>query len=178
MRCGLCSRTASEKCDFVTCPHRDQPLEAALEVFVDGCRLCRKIPPAKRDLCPWVTCPHIFGRATGGARSIRRMSGEEFEFFVREQLLKQGYDRVETTAVSGDMGADLIARRDGKTIVVQCKRYSAAVGIQAVQEVLGAKLFYAADEAWVITDSTFTEAARKLARAADVRLRRLAPKAR
>jgi restriction system protein len=69
------------------------------------------------------------------------------------------------------MGADLVVRHEGKVIVIQCKRYAAAVGVQAVQEVLGARCFYEADEAWVITDSIFTEAARKLAKAANVRLR-------
>ena len=85
----------------------------------------------------------------------------------------EGYSIIEITPQSGDMGADLVVRHNGKTIVVQCKRYADAVGFQAVQEVLGAKSFYEADEAWVITDSTFTEAARKLARASNVRLRML-----
>ena len=40
------------------------------------------------------------------------------------------------------MGADLIVRHNGKVIVVQCKRYGNAVGLQAVQEVLGARSFY------------------------------------
>jgi restriction system protein len=106
-----------------------------------------------------------------------RMSGKEFELYVRDQLMRlEGYANVEMTRESGDMGADLVVRHNGKIIVIQCKRYAGAVGLQAVQEVLGAKHFYEADEAWVITDSTFTEAARKLAKAANVRLRTLRTK--
>lgn len=101
------------------------------------------------------------------------LDGVEFECFVRDLLRKQGYDPVKNTPRSGDMGADLIAAEGTKRIVIQCKRYRGAVGVSAVQEVLGAQHFYKADEAWVITDSTFTRAARALAKSCGVRLRRL-----
>ncbi len=63
----------------------------------------------------------------------------------------------------------------GKTgkIVIQCKRSAGPVGIKAVQEALGARSFYRAREAWVITDSTYTAAAIKLARSSGVKLKRL-----
>lgn len=99
------------------------------------------------------------------------MSGKDFELFVRDRLMARGYANIETTRGSGDMGADLIVRQNGKVIVIQCKRYIGSVGLNAVQEVLGAKSFYKAHEAWVITDSTFTAAARRLARSANVRLK-------
>lgn len=99
------------------------------------------------------------------------MSGEQFELFVRDQLVQKGYSNVETTPRSGDMGADLLVSQNGKTIVIQCKRCSSPVGVSAVQEVLGTKSFYKANEAWVVTDSTFTKAARQLARSARVRLK-------
>jgi restriction system protein len=102
------------------------------------------------------------------------MTGREFELFVRDQLLQRGYRNVETTPASGDMGADLVVRQNGQVIVIQCKRCSSAVGVKAVQEVLGAKSHYKANEAWVVTDSTFTTAARKLARSAMVHLKILA----
>jgi HJR/Mrr/RecB family endonuclease len=149
--CSVCDRAISNRCEFHTCPH-ERPFSQ----------------PAFRDL--------VDARPSD-ARAIREMSGKQFELFVRNRLVEQGYDRVKTTAASGDMGADLIAEKDGRTVVVQCKRYSGVVGIQAVQEVIGAKHFDAADEAWVVTDSTFTKAARNLARAAKVRLRRLVAKA-
>ena len=67
------------------------------------------------------------------------------------------------------MGADLVVRQNGRVIVIQCKRCSSPVGVNAVQEILGAKSFYQADETWVVTDSTFTKAARQLAQCAGVR---------
>jgi restriction system protein len=103
------------------------------------------------------------------------MSGVDFELFVRDCLLAKGYTKVETTRKSGDFGADLIILQDQapKKIVIQCKRSVGTVGVRAVQEVLGAKRFYKATEAWVVTDATFTPAAIKLARSCGVRLRRL-----
>lgn len=53
---------------------------------------------------------------------------------------------------------------------MQCKRYKGKVGISAVQEVLGAKGYYKADKAMVITNSYFTPNAIKLANANDVEL--------
>jgi restriction system protein len=60
----------------------------------------------------------------------------------------------------------------GKT-VIQCKRSGSPVGIQAVQEVMGARSFYQASEAWVMSNAAFTPAAQRLAKASDVRLKQL-----
>jgi restriction system protein len=105
----------------------------------------------------------------------RHMSGLEFEVFVRHCLIKNGYPHVETTPSSGDYGADLIVRQNEKprVIAIQCKRSATPVGVQAIQEVLGAKNYYRASEAWVVTNADFTLAARKLAQSACVRLKRL-----
>ena len=53
---------------------------------------------------------------------------------------------------------------------MQCKRYTGVVGISAVQEILGAKHYYQTDSAWVIASSSFTTAARELAKRAGVTL--------
>lgn len=45
-----------------------------------------------------------------------------------------------------------------------------SVGVAAVHEVFGGKAFYKCTQAWVVTDSTFTQAAVKLAAADKVRL--------
>ncbi|MCM3118431.1 restriction endonuclease [Neobacillus sp. MER 74] len=58
--------------------------------------------------------------------------------------------------------------KDGKKMVVQAKRYSKDVGIKAVQEVMGAKSYYKADEAWVVSNSYFTKAAKELAQKGNV----------
>jgi hypothetical protein len=97
------------------------------------------------------------------------LSGVEFETYLMKLLTEHGFD-VRTTAATGDQGADLIARRNGRTIVIQAKRYQGSVGNRAVQEVVGAVKYYRADEAWVITSGTFTVSAKELARVNSVEL--------
>ncbi|WP_176521379.1 restriction endonuclease, partial [Priestia megaterium] len=56
--------------------------------------------------------------------------------------------------------------------VIQAKRYGSKnrVSISAVQEVYGAKAYYKANQAWVVTNSYFTKQAKELAAACDVTL--------
>lgn len=104
-----------------------------------------------------------------GIRDIDKMDGIQFEHYLKLLLSSRGY-KVEVTRASGDYGADLVLRKENKKIVVQAKRYAKNVGISAIQEVVGSKAHYCADEAWVITNSDFTEAAINLARSNGVRL--------
>ncbi|MEH7075145.1 restriction endonuclease [Neobacillus drentensis] len=104
-----------------------------------------------------------------GIKDIDSMDGIQFEYYLKELYLSRGY-AVEVTNASGDYGADLLLKKDGKKIVVQAKRYSKDVGIKAVQEVIGAKSYYKADEAWVVSNSYFTKAAKELAQKGSVML--------
>jgi HJR/Mrr/RecB family endonuclease len=99
-----------------------------------------------------------------------RMSGIEFESFLVRVLTENGFSDIRGTPATGDQGADLIAKKDGKTIIIQAKRHDAAVGNKAVQEVTAAVRFYSGDEGWVITNSSFTKSAKDLAQKAGVRL--------
>ena len=100
---------------------------------------------------------------------IAEMDGKTFESCCIAHFKSQGYTAL-PTAASSDYGADIILKKNGEKIVVQCKRYKGKVGISAVQEVLGAKGYYKADKAMVITNSYFTPNAIKLANANDVEL--------
>lgn len=100
---------------------------------------------------------------------IDKMSGEEFEIYLQAQFLSLGY-HVEHIGQSGDYGADLILKKDNVTTIVQAKRYNNPVGIKAVQEVISAKEFYHGDEMMVVTNSTFTPAAKTLAAECGVKL--------
>ena len=92
-----------------------------------------------------------------------------FEHYCATLLRKTGW-KARTTVGSGDQGADVIAELDGEILVVQCKRYSRAVGNKAVQEAAAARSFYDADYAAVVTTSSFTPGAMKLAKASEVSL--------
>lgn len=97
-----------------------------------------------------------------GLRSIDRMSGTEFEEFVAAQLRVAGYS-VTPTASTGDYGVDLIAKKDGARMAVQCKRLAKAVGVAAVQQVVAGALHHGCNRTVVVTNQTFTKAARQLA---------------
>ena len=98
------------------------------------------------------------------------LSGSAFEAYLAKVLGEHGCEDIRGTPATGDQGADLIARRNGQTIVIQAKRYQGSVGNRAVQEVVGAINFYGADEGWVITSGTFTSSAKALAQRNNIRL--------
>ena len=100
---------------------------------------------------------------------IDSMDGVQFEHYLKSLFKSKGY-RVDLTSTTGDFGADLILNKDSKRCVVQAKRYSKPVGIKAVQEVISAIKMYKANEAWVVTNNSFTKAAIELAKTHDVLL--------
>ena len=89
------------------------------------------------------------------------MSPVEFEQWCAARLARSGW-RTRTVGGSGDQGADVIAERDGRRVVIQCKLYQGPVGNKAVQEAYAAMTHYSADGAAVITSSGFTPSARRL----------------
>jgi len=97
------------------------------------------------------------------------MSGPQFEDYLVLLFRKAGY-HVQPTPLSGDYGADLILTNNGIRTVVQAKRYSGSVGLQAVQEVATARHHYGASQAIVITNSYFTQQAVALAKSSGVHL--------
>jgi restriction system protein len=91
-----------------------------------------------------------------------RMDPLDYERHCALQLEKAGWS-TRLTATTGDQGADVIAHRNGKILVVQCKLYSQPVGNDAVQQVHAARSFQSADIAAVVSNQPFTKSARELA---------------
>jgi restriction system protein len=100
--------------------------------------------------------------ATSGMAAIDEMSGVEFEEFVAAQLRTRGWG-VTHTAGAGDYGVDLVAKKDGVRMAVQCKRLAKAVGVAAVQQVVSGALHHRCNQTVVVTNQGFTKAARRLA---------------
>jgi DNA replicative helicase MCM subunit Mcm2 (Cdc46/Mcm family) len=71
-------------------------------------------------------------------RKRGREGATEFERFIGELFKKKGYS-VEVTPPSGDFGIDVIAKKDGEKIAIQCKLFSndTKIDAQSVQKVLG-----------------------------------------
>jgi restriction system protein len=104
-----------------------------------------------------------------GIREIDAMTGPEFEERLALLYRAMGY-AVRHTGCRGDFGADLVVERGDVREVVQAKRYDGAVGIEAVQQAVGALTYYDAGVATVVTNSRCTPAARVLASASGVEL--------
>ena len=94
---------------------------------------------------------------------VDKMTGIDFECFCKTLLLQNGYYDIRTTKSSSDYGADITAIKDDIHYAIQCKRYSGMVGEDAVREVYASKQVYGAEIAVVLTNSTFTNAAKQLA---------------
>lgn len=95
--------------------------------------------------------------------------GRDYEARCQALLEAAGW-QVAATPASGDQGADLVARRAGVTLVIQCKCHAQPVGNKAVQEAAAARAVHAGDHAAVVSASGFTRGARDLAAANGVLL--------
>lgn len=104
-----------------------------------------------------------------GMATVDRMSGIEFESFLKSHFEALGY-HVATTPKTGDYGADLVLARGREKIVLQAKRYAGKIGIAAIQQIVAAKSYYGAEKAMVVTNSFFTKNAAALARKNGVEL--------
>lgn len=87
----------------------------------------------------------------------------DFEQNCANILKEQGWN-ARATQKSGDQGVDVVANKNGITIVFQCKLYSSAVGNAAVQEIFSGKAFYDAQYAAVVSNNNYTKSARLLAK--------------
>lgn len=95
------------------------------------------------------------------------LDGIEFEHWTANEISRQGWG-VQVSQASGDQGVDVLARREGCSVAIQCKRYTQPIGNKAVQEVFAAKQFCSADHACVVGTGGFTRSARELAAATGV----------
>lgn len=95
------------------------------------------------------------------------MDGVEYEHCCARLLRASGWDAWVSSA-SNDQGVDIVAKGNGVVVAIQCKKYSTPVGNKAVQEVSAGKSHYRADYAVVVSNSTFTTAAKQLAKSAKV----------
>lgn len=109
--------------------------------------------------------------AGASIEKIDKMTGEEFEDYLAILYKKHGYD-VKMTPKTCDFGADLLLtdRKTGKKIVVQAKRYRGLVGEAAVQQTLSGREYYSCDDAVIVTNSHYTDAAKALAKKCGIKM--------
>lgn len=101
-------------------------------------------------------------RRNAKSRSVDNMNSLEFEQYVARLLRSNGYHNVSLTE-KYDLGIDIIAEKDGVRWGVQVKHYSGLVKASAVRQVVTGLKMYGCNRAMVVTNSTYSTIARRLA---------------
>ena len=103
--------------------------------------------------------------AQQGLGSIAALGWRHFEQLVGEAFRRQGY-AVEETGLGGpDGGVDLILRKDGRRVLVQCKQWrQKQVGAKVVREMYGLLAHHRADEVKIACGGTYTRDAEGFAK--------------
>jgi len=91
-------------------------------------------------------------------KTLRAMTGVEFERFVADVFRRTGY-AAELTPATGDHGIDIILRKLGRVIFVQCKKWDCTVGEPVLRDFYGSMVASRADAGFVVTTSNFTSQA-------------------
>lgn len=99
-----------------------------------------------------------------GISGVDEMNGTEFEILVQHLLTSQGY-QVKRVGGKNDLGIDLIASNNRHKHAIQVKRWNTPVGMDAIRAAVAGKVHYQCDRAVVITNSSFSWRAKKLASA-------------
>ena len=112
----------------------------------------------------------LFQSQTGLA-SLLKLSWKEFEEVIGEAYRIQGYTVIENAGPGADGGIDIVANREGETILVQCKHWkSKKIGVPTIREMFGLWNDERANEVHIVTCGDFTDEARQFARGKPIRL--------
>lgn len=106
----------------------------------------------------------------GDPDPLKGISWQDFELLVGQLFRRRGYAVVET-AGGADGGIDLVARRDGERVLIQCKHWrSRDIGVAVVRELFGVVAARKADGGAVVTGGRFTPEAVGFAREVNIEL--------
>jgi restriction system protein len=109
--------------------------------------------------------------AQTGLDSLCELPSKRFEDLLAEAYRRQGYKVEETLGGGADGGVDLVLRRDGKIILVQCKRWKGKpVPVQTVRELYGVLHDRGASAAKLVATTRFTPEAITFARGKPIEL--------
>ena len=127
------------------------------------------LPGAISALAAWRRGELLMGQTSIG--SIRRLSWRSLEDLVGEAYRRNGYTVVGNSNQGPDGGVDLVARRDGETVLVQCKQWKARrIGVRTVREMFGLLNAEKANEVHIVTSGYFTGDAKNFAANKPIRL--------
>jgi restriction system protein len=102
--------------------------------------------------------------------NVHTLSGTDFERLMELYYKDQGY-QVQRVGGSGDHEVDLILKgKEGYKIAVQCKRWKQDVGNDIVLRLKAGKQVHGCYDAWIVTTSNFTKAAKEAADKLNIQL--------
>jgi hypothetical protein len=96
-----------------------------------------------------------------GFDELRMLTPYQFEKAVKQLLENLGYRNVAVTGRPADGGVDLVCEdKEGKKVVVQCKRWINKVGAEEIRSFIGAITISGANKGIFITTSSLTKEAK------------------
>jgi len=97
-------------------------------------------------------------------QSLKNLTWQQFEQLVAEAYRRLGYSISINDQNGADGGIDLILKRSGEVVLVQCKRWkSSSVGVAIVREMYGLLTHHRADRVKIVCVGRFTKDARNFA---------------
>jgi len=103
--------------------------------------------------------------AQQGLESIAALGWRHFEQLVGEAFRRQGYNVEETGLGGADGGIDLILRKNGHRVLVQCKQWRRRqIPVNVVREMYGLLAHHGADEVKIACSGTYTRDAEEFAK--------------
>ncbi|WP_084002073.1 restriction endonuclease [Diaphorobacter sp. J5-51] len=101
-------------------------------------------------------------------QDLSQMGWLEFELLIGEVYRRQGYKVQEFGGDGPDGGVDLVLKRPGETVLIQCKHWkSISVGVDVVRQIYGVMAAKNATACKVVISGAYTEAALKFAKDAN-----------
>lgn len=109
--------------------------------------------------------------AQQGLESIAALGWRHFEQLVGEAFRRQGYTVEETGLGGADGGIDLVLRKDGRRVLVQCKQWRRRqIPVNVVREMYGLLAHHSADAVKIACIGAFTRDAVKFAQGKPIQL--------
>lgn len=103
--------------------------------------------------------------------SLLNLSWRAFEEVIGETYRRQGYHITENIGPGSDGGIDLVATKEGETVLIQCKHWkSRKIGVKTVREMFGLWNAERANQIHIVTSGDFTEEAKEFARGKPIKL--------
>ena len=107
---------------------------------------------------------------TPTVKILREIDWYQFEKLMERLLQLEGYHVIRSGGAKADSGIDILAERDGRKTVIQCKHWNSPVKPATIREAIGIRNIHQADEMVLATLSSGTPAALELARQQRIRV--------